>query len=76
VDKNTQDNLIRQWHSVEAGFRLMEQHAQQNNINYTRVAMLRNDVMYLTPIDIMKLDNVTMDTENRHYIIPPFQLIR
>jgi hypothetical protein len=54
----------------------MEQHAQQNNINYTRVAMLRNDVMYLTPIDIMKLDNVTMDTENRHYIIPPFQLIR
>jgi hypothetical protein len=66
------DNLVRQWHSIDAAFRLMEQHAQQNNINYTRVAMLRNDVMYLTPIDIMKMDNVTLDTENRHFIIPPF----
>jgi hypothetical protein len=71
-DLSSLDNLVRQWHSIDAAFRLMEQHAQQNNINYTRVAMLRNDVMYLTPIDIMKMDNVTLDTENRHFIIPPF----
>lgn len=71
-DKGSLDNVVRQWHSIDAVFQLMEQHAQRYNINYTRVAMLRNDVMYLTPIDIMMTDNATVDTSNRHFVVPPF----
>lgn len=68
----TQINLIRQWHSVERAFLLMEEYAQQNQINYNRVAMLRNDVMFLTPIDIKMLDNETIDEENKHFVLPAF----
>lgn len=68
----TQVNLIRQWHSVERSFQLMEDYAQQHNIRYRRVAMLRNDVMYLTPIDIMKLDRTLLDSKNDHFVLPPF----
>jgi hypothetical protein len=59
----TVDNIIKMWHSIQAAWILMERHAAATNthsnpdgrrrtIRYTRVAMLRSDVMYLTPIDI------------------------
>eukprot|EP00980_Cylindrotheca_fusiformis_P024056 scaffold11478_cov70-Cylindrotheca_fusiformis.AAC.3 len=78
----TQVNMIRQWHSIERAFYLMEQHAKEHHIQYSQVAMLRNDVMYLTPIDIMKLDNNAADMEEEdmeeemknhyHFVLPPF----
>jgi hypothetical protein len=48
----TTDNIIKMWHSVQSSYQLMEQTAEEQNINYEMVAMLRSDVVYVTPIDI------------------------
>ena len=67
----TLDNIVRQWHSVNAVWDAMEEassgnggNSNKNNKNnknknnrnkphrYRRVAMMRVDVVYLTPIDI------------------------
>jgi hypothetical protein len=45
------DNMVKQWHSIEFAFKLMDLSARQLGVTYSRVAMLRSDVMYLTPID-------------------------
>eukprot|EP00980_Cylindrotheca_fusiformis_P012226 scaffold2978_cov54-Cylindrotheca_fusiformis.AAC.1 len=71
-DKASLENLVRQWHSIDAAFRLMDDHAKEHNIQYERVAMLRNDVMYLTPMDVMQLDRDTIDTKNHNFVVPPF----
>ncbi|KAL3928481.1 MAG: hypothetical protein SGBAC_012635 [Bacillariaceae sp.] len=81
-------NLIRQWHSIENVFGQMESHMEKmgEKKKYTRVAMLRNDAMYLSPIDILKLDNdennnetgnvndqsKNVDVNNQHFVIAPF----
>lgn len=70
--KSSLDNMIRQWHSIEAVFGMMRKYAKRHEIDYTRVAMLRNDVVYLTPIDIMRIDNGTLDTNNEYFVLPNF----
>ena len=49
-NNGTIGNIIRMWHSVESAWLLMERESMRHNIQYKRVAMLRNDVVYLTPI--------------------------
>jgi hypothetical protein len=44
---------LQMWHSIQSVFQLMEKTAAANGITYTTVAMLRSDVVYVTPIDIM-----------------------
>jgi len=63
-------NMVKQWHSIDAVWQHMEESAKVLKKNYTRVAMLRNDVMYVTPIDIYKLSNNQRDVENTHVVIP------
>ena len=47
------DNMIKQWHSIDAVWNLM------NNTNhYDRVGLFRVDVKYKTPIDISDADAV------------------
>jgi hypothetical protein len=69
----TVDNILKMWHSIQSVWLLMERHSAnanattgQDNVNvqYTRVAMLRSDVMYATPIDIYRLDNYPLDNDN------------
>jgi hypothetical protein len=48
----TTDNIIKMWHSIQSAYQLMEDVAKQKNINYNTVAMLRSDVVYVTPINI------------------------
>jgi hypothetical protein len=62
----TVDNIIKMWHSIQSSWFLMERHATGQNIQYTRVAMLRADVMYATPIDIYRLDNHRLDNGNNN----------
>ncbi|VEU44794.1 unnamed protein product [Pseudo-nitzschia multistriata] len=74
----TLDNIIRQWHSVQAVWEAMEGHQQQNqqhqhqrkkhqqtNKRYDRVAMLRNDVVYITPIDIYRVPELGTSTSSK-----------
>ncbi|KAL3943710.1 MAG: hypothetical protein SGBAC_002217 [Bacillariaceae sp.] len=66
------DNMIRQWHSIEAVFEMMNEYGTRHNIVYKRVAMLRNDVCYVTPVDIMKLDGGRLDKKNAYFVVPNF----
>eukprot|EP00977_Amphora_coffeiformis_P021406 scaffold9279_cov159-Amphora_coffeaeformis.AAC.6 len=69
----TVDNIVKMWHSIEQAWNTMEAHAQQENIKYTRVAMLRSDVVYMTPIDIWETEKMGVhDTGNNLAIIPGF----
>merc|ERR1719491_182987 len=47
--KSSLDNVVRQWHSIQAVFELMDDFSREHKVNYTRVGMLRNDVMFLSP---------------------------
>lgn len=67
----TVDNIVKMWHSIEQVWNLMEQHAQQAHITYDRVAMLRSDVVYMTPIDIWDTGTWgTVDQHNQVAVIP------
>ncbi|KAL7576527.1 hypothetical protein ACA910_018025 [Epithemia clementina (nom. ined.)] len=65
----TMDNIIKMWHSIQAAWTLMEQHGREkqqkrsDNNNqenkdsppYDRVAMMRLDVVYMTPIRLWEV---------------------
>jgi hypothetical protein len=56
----TTDNIIRMWHTIQSAFQLMDEYGQSRlepQPYYHRVAMLRSDVFYLTPVDIYSLDD-------------------
>jgi hypothetical protein len=53
------DNMVKQWHSIERVWNLMEEESQKLHVRYDRVAMMRSDVFYATPIDIMRVDKTT-----------------
>jgi hypothetical protein len=69
-DKTSVHNLIKQWHSISRVWEEMERNARLLGKNYTRVAMLRNDVMFVTPFDLYQISNTTRDTENRMVAVP------
>jgi len=62
------DNLVKQWHSVEGVWKLMQRYGKKmmnKELNkngtdhyYERVGLFRSDVVYLTPIDINDGDAV------------------
>jgi len=66
------DNMIRQWHSIDAVVETMTEYSYIHNIEYELVAMLRNDVVYLTPVDIMRIDEGKLDNKNEYFVIPNF----
>jgi hypothetical protein len=46
----TVDNIIKQWHSIESVWNLMEMESNKLGIHYDTVGMFRNDVFFATPI--------------------------
>lgn len=66
----TMRNMVKQWHSINAVFEHMEENARILKRNYSRVAMLRNDVMYVTPLDVYQLSTRERDVDNNHFVIP------
>lgn len=69
----THGNIIKMWHQQQQVWSLMEASEQKHNIQYTRVAMLRNDVAFLTPIDVWLNGNQTKDHDNSVGVMPAFQ---
>jgi len=67
-------NIIKMWHSQESVWNLMEPPSgrHQQHKHYSRVAMLRSDILYVTPIDIYKLPDGSMDYENKYAVVPNF----
>jgi hypothetical protein len=55
-------NIIKMWHSQQSVFELMEESSGATNKqkpHYSRVGMFRNDVLYVTPIDIYEIPKST-----------------
>lgn len=73
-------NIIKMWHSQQSVWNLMERspldgtspQLRPNQQHYSRVAMLRNDILYVTPIDIYKLPDGSIDYLNQYAVIPNF----
>jgi hypothetical protein len=69
----TVHNIMKMWHSIQESWSLMEAHAAQEGIRYTRVAMLRSDVVYMTPVDIWERGTAgKYDDNNTVAVIPGF----
>ena len=66
------DNIVKQWHSIDAVWNLMEKFSASYHQQhyYERVAMLRNDAVYMTPFDIYRINNTLVDRENQYASIP------
>jgi hypothetical protein len=62
VYPDTIDNIVKQWHSIDAVWNLMEQEQhQQSAKKYQQVAMIRSDVVYITPVDIYAIPSGGVD---------------
>ena len=66
------DNIVRMWHSQNSVWKLMHETSHELNVNYTRVAMVRSDVFFLTPLNIIMDGNETIDYDNQVAVIPAF----
>ena len=79
-------NIIKMWHSQQSVFELMDSNGndngngnnKNNNNNknkkhYHRVGMFRNDVLYVTPIDIYEIPKSTSPLHPNEWNILPSQ---
>jgi len=66
------DNIVKMWHSQQSVFELMEQTAIKLGVSYTRIGMFRNDVLFVTPINILEDGNSSIDIENKIAVLPGF----
>jgi hypothetical protein len=64
------ENVVKMWHAQEAVWRLLDD--TPSRPHYSRVAMLRLDVVYLTPIRIYQLPDGRIDVNNSVAVIPNF----
>ena len=76
------DNIVRQWHSIESVWELMERAMRQGIANYTHIAVLRSDVLFATPFDIYRTSWQTTEEDvtrnggpERYAVTPPFGLM-
>jgi hypothetical protein len=68
----TTDNIIKMWHSIQSAWELMTEHEGATSQRYDRVAMLRSDVVYMTPIDIFKVNRQPLRTGDKVAVVPAF----
>jgi hypothetical protein len=78
---STTINIVKMWHSIQSVYQLMEQRTVSSGVQYASVAMLRSDVVYITPLDLrdhgeprdMVLhDNSTISSSSNVVTIPAF----
>jgi hypothetical protein len=78
-------NIIKMWHSQQSVWELMEPEIVatgssgvgtrtpvRHQKHYSRVAMFRSDVLYVTPIDIYQLPDGSIDYGNEFAVVPNF----
>jgi len=71
-------NIIKMFHSQQSVWNLMEPldystaSSRFEQKHYSRVAMLRSDILYVTPIDIFQLADGSFDQHNEYAVIPNF----
>ena len=72
-EPSTTTNILKMWHSIQQAWQSMEEQVQEQKKNsYSRVAVLRWDVVYMTPVDIYQINATHRDLENTHVVLPGF----
>lgn len=66
------NNIVKQWHSINGAWDLMEKSAAERGVQYTRVGMFRSDALYVTPVDLYQTEIGTYDAINNQAILAPF----
>jgi hypothetical protein len=66
------DDTLKSWHTIQSAWNLMKEGETKYKKKYTRVAMMRLDVLYMTPIDIIRVNTTLVDTRNKYTVIPWF----
>lgn len=69
-DARTVHNVVKQWHSISEVWQEMERSARRLGREYARVAMLRNDVVYVTPFDVHQISSTSRDVQNEVVAVP------
>ena len=72
LDVNSTTNIIRMWNSIQTAWNLMVGFSRTKGFDYDRVAFLRSDVVFATPLDIWEVSNNRQDVENKVSVIPAF----
>jgi hypothetical protein len=62
-------NMVKQWHSINGAWGLMEQYARRNNKKYDRVGLFRLDVFYTHPIYVV---HPSSDDNKEEAVVPSF----
>jgi hypothetical protein len=68
----TTDNIVKMWHSIQSVHELMERIAMAHNIRYQTVAMLRSDVVYVTPINVRDQTSSSDASDKGSVTVPDF----
>jgi hypothetical protein len=68
----TTDNIVKMWHSIQSAWELMTEHETMKSQRYDRVAMLRSDVVYMTPIDLFQANRQPLRDGAKVAVVPAF----
>jgi hypothetical protein len=68
----TMDNIIKMWHSVQSAWETMTEQEGVTSERYDRVAMLRLDVLYVTPIDVFRVHRQPLPERTKVAVVPAF----
>jgi hypothetical protein len=72
VYPQTLDNIVKMWHSIESAWEVMTKHELETSLRYDRVAVLRSDVVYVTPIDFFQVNWRLINDSDRVAVVPAF----
>ena len=70
-EASTTTNILKMWHSIQKVWESMQDY-QQFGRPYKRVAVLRLDVVHMTPVDVYQINATHRDVENTHVVLPGF----
>lgn len=68
----TTDNIVKMWHSVQSAWSLMTLYETLTTRKFDRVAMLRLDVVYITPINVFQVNRREVGKNEKVALIPGF----
>ena len=68
---STTINIVKMWHSIQRVWQSMQEHRLLGR-PYKRVAVLRWDVVHMTPVDVYQINATHRDVQNTHVVMPGF----
>jgi len=68
----TTDNIVKMWHSIQSAWNLMAEYETLTTRKFDRIAMLRLDVVYITPINVFHVNQRELRDDEKVALVPGF----